>query len=52
MEAGGVLVFEHRHDQGPASVELLQLLKYDHVSDYRDLDNTPRVCIGRWPGNG
>lgn len=50
LKPGGLLVFEHGHDQGPASVSLLQSLGYVQVADYNDLSSKPRVCLGRWQG--
>jgi len=50
LNPGGVLAFEHGHDQGAASQALLVTLGYDSINDYNDLSNTPRVCVGRWKG--
>ncbi len=50
LKPGGILVFEHGHDQGAASRELLVVLGYDSVNDYNDLSSIPRVCVGRWKG--
>jgi release factor glutamine methyltransferase len=52
LQPGGRLVFEHGHDQGPASCALVRALGYDQVNDYNDLSSKPRVCAGRWPGPG
>lgn len=50
LTPGGVLVFEHGHDQGPASVKLLRRLGFQEVNDYNDLASISRVTLGRWPG--
>jgi release factor glutamine methyltransferase len=47
LEPGGVLVFEHGHDQGPACVQLLRSLGYQDISDYNDLSSKSRVTLGR-----
>ena len=50
LDPGGVLVFEHGHDQGAASRDLLIALGYHSVNNYNDLSSIPRVCVGRWKG--
>ena len=51
VNAGGYLMFEHGHDQGAASTDLLRYLGYSEVSDYNDLSGKPRVSMGHWPGS-
>ncbi len=44
----GWLMMEHGFDQGPALIEKLHALAYDHIEDYHDYNNQPRAICARW----
>ncbi|MDE2622414.1 MAG: peptide chain release factor N(5)-glutamine methyltransferase [Betaproteobacteria bacterium] len=50
LEAGGHLLVEHGHDQGPACAALFAAAGFCDVTLRRDLAGLPRLTGGRYPG--
>jgi release factor glutamine methyltransferase len=50
MAAGGWLLMEHGHEQGPAVRAMLAAQGFTPVSTRNDLAGQPRCSGGRWPG--
>ena len=50
LAQGGMLAFEHGHDQGHSARRLLAQLAYDDVITLRDLAGLERVTRGTWNG--
>ena len=49
LAAGGWLVVEHGHEQGPAVAALFQQADFRQVETRRDIEGRPRVTLGRKP---
>ncbi|MDE2354321.1 MAG: peptide chain release factor N(5)-glutamine methyltransferase [Betaproteobacteria bacterium] len=52
LEAGGLLLVEHGHDQGPACAALFAAAGLRQVTLRHDLGGLPRLTGGRYPGPG
>lgn len=52
LEAGGHLLVEHGHDQGPACAALFAAAGFRDVTLRHDLAGLPRLTGGRYPGPG
>ena len=52
LEAGGRLLVEHGHDQGPACAALFKAAGFCDVCLRHDLGGLPRLTGGRYPGPG
>lgn len=51
LRAGGWLMVEHGHDQGPVVADMLHLAGYERVGGERDLGGRSRVSYGKQPGD-
>lgn len=49
LEAGGWLVVEHGHEQGPAVTALFRQAGFGQLATQRDMEGRPRVTLGRKP---
>ena len=49
LQPGGWLAVEHGHDQGPPVRELFATAGFTDIRSQRDIDDRPRVTLGRKP---